>query len=139
LLAAAAISSPASDRSNKPEFSLSIRTSEVEAKAGDRIEIQVTKTNLSHTTLAVGGNRVFPYIFEVRREGVLVPETSSAKNIHEHPTPGPMIDGNLAPHSYALDTIVVNEYRDMSQPGVYTILVREGNVKSNKITVTVTE
>ena len=32
-----------------------------------------------------------------------------------------------------LDTAAVNEYRDMRQPGVYTVQVREGSVKSNTL------
>jgi hypothetical protein len=49
-----------------------------------------------------------------------------------------MIDGNMLPHQWAVDTVVVNEFRDMRQPGVYTIHGQEGSVKSNPVIVTVT-
>jgi hypothetical protein len=65
-------------------------------------------------------------------------KTDEAKNLREHPLPGPMIDGNLPPHQAAVDTAGVNEFRDMREPGVYTIQVQEGSVKSNTVTVTVT-
>ena len=122
----------------KPAFSLSVRTFDGEVQSGHRIELQITKTNLSDHALLVGGNRTADYTYEVRRNGVLLPETEQAKNLREHPLPGPMIDGNLPPHGWAIDTVAVNEYRDMRQPGVYTVQVREGSVKSNTVTVTVT-
>lgn len=41
-------------------------------------------------------------------------------------------------HETAVDVAAVNEFRDMRAPGVYTIQVQEGKVKSNVLTVTVT-
>ena len=102
----------------KSAFSLSIRTFDGEVQSGNRIESQITKTNLSDHALLVGGNRTADYTYEVRRNGVLLPETEQAKNLREHPLPGPMIDGNLAPHQWAVDTVAVNEFCDMRQPGV---------------------
>jgi len=122
----------------KSAFSLSIRTFDGEVQSGNRIESQITKTNLSDHALLVGGNRTADYTYEVRRNGVLLPETEQAKNLREHPLPGPMIDGNLPPHQWAVDTVAVNEFCDMRQPGVYTVQVQEGSVKSNVVTVTVT-
>jgi hypothetical protein len=49
-----------------------------------------------------------------------------------------MIDGSMLPHPWAVDTVAVNEFRNMRQPGVYTIQVLEGTVKSNTVTVTAT-
>jgi hypothetical protein len=126
------------EQTEKPTFSISIRTYDSDVPSGQRIEFQITKTNLTNQSLPVGGSRVASYAFEVRRNGVLVRETEQSKNLWEHPVPGLMIDGNLPPHRYALDTVAVNEYRDMRQPGVYTVQVREGTIKSNTVTVTVT-
>ena len=67
---------------------------------------------------------------------MLLPETDEAENLRD--APGPMIDGNLPPHQWVVDFVGVNEFRDMRQPGVYTIQVREDGVKSNTVTVTVT-
>ena len=121
----------------KSAFALSIRIHEPEVASGDRIELQITKTNLSGHALPVGANRIAPYTFDVRCNRLLVPETEQAKNLRA--IPGPMIDGNLPPHGWAVDTAAVNEFRDMRQPCVYTIQVQEGSVKSNSVTVTVTQ
>jgi hypothetical protein len=120
----------------KSAFSLSIDTADLEVPGGHRIELHITKTNLSNHALLVGGNRIAPYTFDVRRNGVLLPETEEAKNLRD--APGPMIDGNLPPHGWAVDIVAVNEFRDMRQPGVYIVEVQEGSVKSNTVSVTVT-
>lgn len=120
----------------KSAFSLSIRIHDREVPSGHRIELQITKINLSEHALLVGGNRIAPYTFDVRCNGLLVPETEQARTLRE--IPGPIIDGNLPPHGWAVDTAAVNDFRDMRQPGVYTIQVKEGSVKSNTVTVTVT-
>jgi hypothetical protein len=125
-------------QTEKPAFSISIRTYDSKVRSGQRIEFQITKTNLTNQSLPVGGNRIASYAFKVLRNGAIVGETEQSKNLREHPIPGPMIDGNLPPHRYAVDTVAVNEYRDMREPGVYTIQVHEGDVKSNTVTVTVT-
>ena len=122
----------------KSKFSLSISTFDREVQSGHRIELQITKTNLSDHALLVGGNRTADYTYDVRRNGVLLPETEQAKNLREHPLLGPMIDGNLLPHQWAVDTVALKEFCDMRQPGIYTVLLREGSVKSNAVTVTVT-
>jgi hypothetical protein len=49
-----------------------------------------------------------------------------------------MIDCNLPPHQWVIDTAAVSDYRDMSQPGTYTVQVSEGTATSNTVTVTVT-
>jgi hypothetical protein len=70
---------------------------------------------------------------------VLVPETEEGKKLKEHHAGnGSMINGDLQPHQFAVDAVIVNSYRDMSQPGKYTIQVQEGKVGSNIVRVTVT-
>jgi hypothetical protein len=138
LFAVVGVASSFCEPPKKSAFSISIRSFDSEVPTGQRVEFQITKTNLTNQSLPIGGNRIASYAFEVRRNGVLVPETEQSKNLREHPVPGPMIDGNLPPHRYALDTVAVNEYRDMRQSGVYTVQVREGNVRSNTVNVTVT-
>ena len=138
LLSIAGVVSSVCQTPVKSEFSLSISTFDREVQSGRRIELQITKTNLSDHALLVGGNRTADYRYDVRRNGVLLPETELANNPREHPLPGPMIDGNLPPHQWAVDTVAVNEFCDMRQPGIYTVLLREGSVKSNAVTVTVT-
>ena len=95
----------------KSAFSLSIRAHEPEVASGDHIELQITKTNLSDHALLVGANRIAPYTFDVRCNHLLVPETEQAKNLRA--IPGPIINGNLPPHGWSVDTAAVNEFRDM--------------------------
>jgi len=83
IMAAAGISSAQSD---KPELSLSIRLFQQGATvhAGSPIEIVITKVNLSNHVLHVGGlNRAASYTFDVRRDGVLQPETKEGKKLKE--------------------------------------------------------
>ena len=89
--------------------------------------------------LPLGGlNRDIAYTYDVRRDGVLVPETEEAQKMrHPRGDEGSMIDGTLPPHRTQTDTVAVNAYRDMSQPGKYTIQLRQDGVKSNTVTVTV--
>ena len=137
LLSVAGVVSSVCQAPVKSEFSLSI-TFDREVQSGHRIELQITKTNLSDHALLVGGNRTADYTYDVRRNGVLLPETEQAKNLREHPLPGPMIDGNVLPRQRAVDKVAVNEFCDTRQPGVYTVQVREASLKSNAVTVTVT-
>ena len=95
----------------KSAFSLSIRAHEPEVASGHRIELQITKTNLSDHALLVGADRIAFYTFDVRCNHLLVPETEQAKSLRA--IPGPMINGNLPPHGWAVDTAAVNEFRDM--------------------------
>ena len=89
--------------SNKPEFKISIRAHETEIRAGDPVELEITKTNISSHTLCV--SRANGYIYNAWR---------SSKSA------------------------AVSDYRDMSQPGTYTVQVSEGTATSNTVTVTVT-
>ena len=120
--------------SNKPEFKISIRAHETEIRAGDRIELEITKTNISSHTLCV--SRANAYTYNVWRSGIPVPETEEGRRLNQRP--GPMIDCTLPPHQWVIDTAAVSDYRDMSQPGTYTVQVSEGTATSNTVTVTVT-
>jgi hypothetical protein len=134
LFAVSGTAQTAGNGSNKPEFKISIHAHQAEIPAGDPIELEITKTNISSHTLCV--SRANGYTYNAWRSGTSVPETKEARSLHQRP--GPMIDCNLPPHQWVIDTAAVSDYRDMSQPGTYTVQVSEGTVTSNTVTVTVT-
>ena len=111
LLLVAGVASSVCQPPIKSAFSLSILMHDREVPSGDRIELQITKTNFSDHVLLLGGNRIAPYTFDVRCNGVLLPETEEAKNLRD--APGPMIDNRLPPHGWVVDIVAVNELRDM--------------------------
>ncbi len=74
-----------------------------------------------------------------------VAETEDAKNENAKKMKEPrgydggsIINASLPPHGTETDIIAVDAYRDMTQPGKYTIQLQQGKVKSNIATVTVT-
>src|SRR5579859_2768013 len=97
---------------SKAEYSIVIRPVESTAKAGSRIELEIKKTNTSNHTLAIGGgiNPGGVYTYDVRRDGVLVPETEDAKNEDTKKTKEPrryeegsIVDSSLPPHRTATE------------------------------------
>ena len=130
-------------------LSLSIKAYESTwpANAGE-IFIEAKLKNVSHRALTLLPARLSFYTYEVKRDGVVIPETEAARKFREEDPGGqPMIDDTFRPNQTATDSIPINQLRDMSQPGTYTIQVfwpinwanpSEGIVKSNIITVTVT-
>ncbi len=148
------------------EFSLVIRPLESTAKVGSPVEIEVKTINLTNHDLVIG-NGFYPsiYTYNVKRDGMSVAETELSKNL-KHPPPRPPCKQPgtascieisdsvvgiepLAAHQTRTETIPVSDYRDMSQPGTYTIQllevdsivsgrkVHQSEVKSNIVTVTV--
>ncbi len=131
---------------SKAEFSIVIRPTESTVKAGSGVVVEVRKTNLTDHVLLIGGgiNPDGDYAYDVRRDGVLVPETEEARNENARRMKEPrsyeggsLIDSSVPPHRTATQTIGVSRYRDMIQPGKYTIQLQQGKVKSNIVTVTV--
>ena len=135
---------------SKAEFSIVIRAKESTVKAGSGVVLVVNKTNLTKHVLPLGSGMNPPaaeYTYDVRRDGTLVAETESAKKQKEPPPPckkdslcvpvGSFIDSSVPPHQTITDEIQISDYRDMSQPGKYTIQLQQDKVKSNVVTVTV--
>ncbi len=130
-------------------LSLSIDAYESTWPAGHmgEIFIEAKLKNVSRRTLSLLPARLSFYTYEVKRNGVVIPETEAGRKLREDISGGqPMIDDTFRPNQIATDRIPINEVRDMSQPGTYTIQVfwpmnwanpAEGIVKSNIITVTV--
>lgn len=148
------------------EFSLLIRPVKSTARVGSPVEIEVKTINLTSHDLEIG-NGFDPtiYTYNVKRDGMLVAQTELSKKL-KHPPPRPpckqpgtascvgitdSVVGTepLAAHQTRTETIAVSEYRDMSQPGTYTIQllevdsivsgrkVHQSEVRSNIVTVTV--
>ena len=112
-----------------------------------KILIEAKLKNVSGYTMTLLPARTSFYTYEVKRDGVVIPETEVGRKLREDISGGqPMIDDTFRPNQIAKDTIQIDDLRDMSQPGTYTIQAfwpmnwanpAEGIVKSNIITVTV--
>jgi hypothetical protein len=149
---------------SKAEFSLVVRPLENTVKIGSPVNVEVKTVNLTNHDLAIA-NGSYPniYTYDVRREGTLVAETELAKKLKQ-PRPPCKQPGTascveitdsvvgiepLPPHQTRTETIPVSDYRDMSQPGTYTLQlqevdsilsggkVHEREANSNIVTVTV--
>ncbi len=124
-------------------------------KAGEPLALTVTLVNNSHKSVSIR-NMDFDlyYTIDVRDEyGNTAPETEEAREMREaaaSPNHHRWISGAngiLKPRQTWKHTLPVSHSWDMSRPGKYTIQVErqlpkelgKGSVKSNTITVTVTE
>lgn len=112
-----------------------------------KILIEAKLKNVSCHIMTLLPARASFYTYEVKRDGVVIPETEVGRKLREDISGGqPMIDDTFHPNQTVTDRIPINELCDMSQPGTYTIQAfwpmnwanpAEGVVKSNIITVTV--
>ena len=138
-------------QSPKQPFAIVISAVESTVKARSSVPIKVQMTNTSSQDLDASGNwsdltGADPnYVFDVRDStGKLAP-----KRVYEHPELqfGKAIFRTVGPGGSITDTPDISRQYDMSRPGKYTIQVRreipkglgKGTVKSNVITVTITE
>lgn len=136
----------------RPEpFSLRITTPKQEIHSGSPIEVKLTVTNDSREEITlVDTNRSCDYKVDVRdAQDHLAPETEYKRELKcsFHVTFGRRMLRVLKPQKSFDDEIFVNELYDLRRPDKYTIQVSRtvpkelgsGTVKSNTITVTVTE
>lgn len=128
-------------------ISLTIKADDPVSSGHNRIFIEAKLKNVSGHTMTLLPARASIYTYEVKRDGVVIPETEAGRRTREDNVGQPMIDDTFRPNQIAKDTIQINDLRDMSQPGTYTIQAfwpinwanpAEGIAKSNIITVTVT-
>ena len=124
-------------------------------KAGEPLALTVTLVNNSHKAVSIPNMDLdLYYTIDVRDEhGNTAPETEEARKMREAASSPNYrrwrsgVMGKLKPHDKSTDKLLVTQYWDMSRPGKYTIQVErqlpeelgKGSVKSNTITVTVTE
>jgi hypothetical protein len=133
---------------SKAEFSLVVRAVESTVKVGSPAEVEAKTTNLTNHDLMIGPVGTI-YTYDVRRDGMLVAETELAKKLKQPPPPCkaghtcvetvnyvPTLEP-LPSRQSRTETVRVSDYRDMSQPGKYTIQLQQGKIKSNVVTVTV--
>jgi hypothetical protein len=131
-------------------LAITISTDKAEVKAGSDVWIKVHLTNTSSREIDLSANindmiRVDPnYVFDVRdASGNPVP-----KKVHKHPelATGHAVFRSLKPGESVTDEQDISGLDDLSQPGQYAIQVsrrtsdkeKDGLVKSNTITITVT-
>jgi hypothetical protein len=134
-------------------FSLSILQPQGPFRPGSPVELIVTLANRSVGEIVIRDkNRWCDYELEVRESrGQRPPETSYKRELKCNNkfvvTTGKNSIRTLKPHESYSDLMIVNQLYDLSRPGEYTIQVSRlvppglggGTVKSNVITVTITE
>ncbi|HKW58073.1 MAG TPA: hypothetical protein VJN42_12015 [Candidatus Acidoferrum sp.] len=148
----------ASQRGAAP-FSVTVKTSQDNVKAGSEIGIRIILQNTSATDLSMArSNGVSQgeshYLIDVRdSSGLTAPETEYERRITGKENGkrtviyGSDIFFTLKPHETLEDEALLNKLYDLRRPGKYTVQVsREipkqlggGTVKSNILTITVVE
>ncbi len=140
----------AGNQAAKAPFTIELSTDQPAVKAGSEVSIKVHLTNTSKRVLDCSGTisnltGVDPnYVFEVRDEG----NSAVPLRVYEHPelATGQPVSRSLKPGESFTDEQEVSRLIDMSRPGKYSIQVarrisddkKDGVIKSNAITVTVT-
>jgi hypothetical protein len=134
----------------KQPFTIAISSKSPTVKAGSSVWVVVQLTNTSDQGLNASAafsdlTGVDPnFVFDVRdSRGHLAP-----KRMHDHPelAGGHVVFRTLPPRGSLTDPADIGRLYDLSQPGKYVIQVsrrasdnpKDGVIKSNKITVTVT-
>lgn len=131
-------------------FTLTLEAEENQIKTGAEIKVDITLRNSSNRAIYISlGPAELDYAFEVRDgQNKVPPETDFARKSKGRPYYGNDTVFTLQPgESLPKALLVVTKFYDMSRPGKYTIQVSRvvpkdlgsGMVKSNTITVTVTE
>jgi surface-anchored protein len=149
LIASCAFAALASGTAPQP-FKISISTEKSEVKAGTDVWVKVSVTNTSNHVMDMSANindmiGVNPnYTFDVRNSA----GTPAAKRTYKHLelATGSPIFRSLKPGESLTDEQNLSRLDDFSQPGQYQIQVsqrvsdndKDGVIKSNTITVTVT-
>ena len=134
-----------------PPVLLTLAAPQPEIKKGSEVRVEVTITNNSNRPITLEiTSPLCDYEVEVRDGGGnLAPDTDIKKTTDcaNRTATGMNVIAQLRPHESQKDTIPITLFSDMSKPGKYSVQVtwkgpkEIGNVavKSNKITVTVTE
>jgi hypothetical protein len=144
----------ATTASARTPASLTIRMQEIIVRSGSTVMVVVTETN--NTDRVILGSRTSNpgeyYSFTVLRDGKPVPETEELRRLQKPREPGPEEQGkgltgvymsnvifeDLQPHESKQEDVAVSRYFNMTAPGKYSIRLRQGKLKSNVVTVTVT-
>lgn len=133
-------------------LSIAISAPQSSLKVGSDVRLEVTLTNTSNRRMLIKErNPATDYEIDIRDErGTAVPGSDFGRKLKEPPVI-PMNSRNLGiylrPNESTKESITLSELYDLSRPGKYLIQVergvsdnpKDGVVKSNKITVTVTE
>ena len=136
---------------HQPPFSLTLTALTPIVESGSAVHVKIVMKNLSNHDLDCtpkyinGLDRA--YEFEVRHSSGKPLEDLTKKHPEIGQTFSPMPERFLKPGETTDSGEVVSEFYDMTQPGEYTVQVsrrvsenpKDGVVKSNKITVIVTD
>lgn len=135
-------------------FSVTLRAPDVPVKVGSDLHLSVIVTNISDHEIRFAkgfGNEEYDVDFEVRdAEGKTPPLTTSYREAKQHPGWGSYSTYVLEPSKSFEDDLVLTKLYVITQPGKYTVSItrgkrplwqdlKQGTVKSNTITVTITK
>jgi hypothetical protein len=136
-------------------FSITISTQHEVVKAGSEISVEITLTNTSNHKISLGkapGNQPLAeseYAVEVyNRKDQLAPDTEYGRKIRQKKIWFRSRDSvSLQPGESTKDGVIISKLYDLSHPGAYTVQLSrvipepfgKGGIKSNMITITVTE
>ncbi len=142
-------------RGEQQPFSVTLATQHDIVKAGEDIHLQVTLTNTSHNEIkfaeAPGDTppAEYQYLFQVRdSKGHPAQDTEYGHKFKENTRPrGSRVTWTLQPGESMKDETVLTKLFDLSRPDKYVIEafrripehLGKGTVKSNTLTITVTE
>ncbi|HEV2195700.1 MAG TPA: hypothetical protein VGR55_08960 [Candidatus Acidoferrum sp.] len=135
-------------------FSVTLHAPDGTVKIGSELHLKVKITNTSNREIRFAkgfGNEEYDLDVEVRdAEGKTPPLTTSYREVKEHPGGGSYSTYVLEPGKSFEDDLVLTKLYVITQPGKYTVRVTRGQrplwqdvkqntVKSNTITLTITE
>jgi hypothetical protein len=143
-------------RSAQRPFSLTISTEHDRVKVGSEVLVQITLTNTSDQEIALGkapGNlpqAESEYLVEVHdSRGQTAPDTDYGRKIKQNKivVSFSRVSATVGPGESLKDGVILTKLYDLSRPGKYSVqLLRkvppqlgDGLIKSNKVTITVTE
>jgi len=150
ILAVSLVCAAGSVKSSTQPFTLSLETEQNVVKARSEVKVNVTLRNSSNQAIDMSsGSEEIDYAIDVRdSQGGLAPDTDFARKLKRRPYYSSEQVFSLKPgESLPKATLSITKFYDLSRPGKYTIQVSRavpkelggGTIKSNTITVTVSE
>jgi hypothetical protein len=150
VLVALAVCAASSTQSSTPPFALMLEAEENPVKAGSEVKVDITLSNSSNRAMHMSyGLTESDYAFEVRdSQNRIPPETEFARKAKGR---GYFSNDHLfylqPGESLPKALLVITKFYDLSRPGKYNVEVSRvtpkelggGTIKSNVVTITITE
>lgn len=150
ILITMAVCAASSTQSSTPPFALTLDAEENSVKAGSEVKVDITLRNSSNRAISISyGLSELDYAFEVRdSQNRIPPDTEFARKSKGRAYFSSVHVFYLQPgESLPKAPLVVSKFYDLSRPGKYLVQVSRavpkelgsGTVKSNAITITITD